>query len=230
MVRQKTLGFLLVFFIFGTLVFGQEPSDPTLIFNKIKSSLNPTTMDQFQHSVKRMGNKKITLEAFISLEADWNKLKKIATQVSDYPKWVFPRINDRGGGEKFFIQFASISALANHPNTLDIDVFLNLPALKIPVRRLFLFEPVPHPDSTVFIMRVTALAVEDSPVKDLSGFAYFFKNPKNPSQIFSYLDVSVVLTHWLVYEALPERLLTRDIGDRLKILMENYQNYENTHP
>ncbi|MFM8313279.1 MAG: hypothetical protein ACKOA8_03255, partial [Deltaproteobacteria bacterium] len=76
MVRQKTLSSLFVFFIFGTLVFGQEPSDPTLIFNKIKSSLNPTTMDQFQHSVKRMGNKKITLEAFISLEADWNKLKK----------------------------------------------------------------------------------------------------------------------------------------------------------
>jgi hypothetical protein len=174
-----------------------------------------------------MGNKKISLEAYISLEADWSQLKSILKNINGYPKWVLPRINERSSGDKFFIQFASITPAPNSTDTLDVDVFLSLPALKIPIRRMFRFELLPQTDDNVLTMQMTALASQDSAVKDLSGYAYFFKNPKNPSQVWVYLDVYVVLTHWLVYESLPERLLTREVGDRLKIIIENYQNYEN---
>lgn len=228
MVHQKAVILSLVFFVFTFTCKAQEIVSSQTIFPKLQSIVKNHSSDYLEHSVKRMGNNTLTMEAFFAVEADWNLAKSISQEVSNYPKWVTPRINDRGGGEKFFIQFSNISASSKHSNSLDIDVFLDLPALKIPIKRIFKFEPINNPDKNVFSIRVSALAAEDSPVKDLSGYSHVFKNPNNPNQLWGYLTVTVVLTHWIVYESLPERLLNREIGERIRILMENYQNYENT--
>jgi|688.fasta_scaffold1250164_1 hypothetical protein len=72
------------------------------------------------------------------------------------------------------------------------------------------------------------IPTQDSAVEDLKGTIHLFRNPKNPNQVWGYFQVSVVLTHWLVYESIPERLLYRETGDRIRIILENYQNFENT--
>ena len=226
--HQKTLTLFLLFFLPSLGVLAQEIVSSSTLFPKVQSALKNHPGDYIEHSVKRMGNKRINLEAFFSAEADWNQAKKISEQIENYPKWVLPRINQRGDGEKFFIQFASISPDKKNKDILDINVYLDLPALKIPINRLFKFESISNSDKNVFTIKITAIASEDSPVKDLSGYAHVFRNPRNPNQVWGYLDVTVVLTHWLVYESLPERLLNREVGERLRILMENYQNYENT--
>lgn len=228
MVNQKTLMPIIALLFLTLNLFGQDFVNPKKILPQLQNKFKNQSVDNIEHIVRRMGNKKISLEAYVSLEADWLQLKSILKHINEYPKWVLPRINERSPGDKFFIQFASITPAQNLIDTLDVEVFLSLPALKIPIRRLFHFELLPQSDDNTLTMRMTALASTDSAVKDLSGYAHFFKNPKNPSQIWVYLDVYVILTHWLVYESLPERLLAREVGDRLRIIIENYQNYENT--
>ncbi len=175
-----------------------------------------------------MGNRKISLEAFISMEADWNILKRISQKVSDFPIWALPNINNRGSGETFYIQITGMKADPFNPNNIDLQLVLALPALKIPIGRTFHFDFPPTEDKNIFSMKITTLQAEDSPVENLSGYFHFFRNPQNPTRIWVYLDISVILTHWLVYESLPERLLSRESGERIRILIENYQSFENT--
>jgi hypothetical protein len=228
MVNQKTLRFFLLFLFLSLRAIASEFQTPQEIFPMLQSILKNQQSDFFQHSVKRKGNKKISLEAFISIEADWKLVPKIAQQISLYPKWVLPRINDKGGGEKFYIQFSNLTADPKDPSNINVDLILSLPGLKIPISRVFHFEYLPGSDPSNFIIKVTALESKDSPVKDLFGSVYLFRAPQNSYRVWAYLDFSVVLNHWLVYESLPERLLNREAGDRIRILMEEYQTYENS--
>jgi hypothetical protein len=225
---QKAVIFLFLTLLSLPAIYARDLPSPDTIFPKVQAVLKDQQTDFFQHTVRRMGNKKITLEAFVSMEAEWSLIKLISKQILEYPKWTFPHINERGDGDKFYIQFTSITNDPNNPNNIDIEITLALPGLKIPIHRSFQFEPVFPKDPNVFAVKATVLESKDSPVQDMFGYVYFFKNPKNPSRVWAYSDISVVLTHWLVYESLPERLLQRETGDRIRILMENYQSFENS--
>jgi hypothetical protein len=225
---QKAVKLFTLILISVSVVYGGDLPSPQSIFPKVKAVLKDQQSDFFQHTVHRMGNKKITLETFVSMEAEWSLIKLISKQVSEYPKWTLPHINEKGGGEKFYIEFTSIVSDPNDSSHIDIELALALPGLKIPIRRSFHFEPVFPKDNDVFAVKATVLESKDSPVQNMFGYVYFFKNPKNPSRVWAYSDISVVLTHWLVYESLPERLLQREAGDRIRILMENYQSFENS--
>jgi hypothetical protein len=133
-----------------------------------------------------VNDKKITLEAFVSMEAEWSLIKLISKQILEYPKWTFPHINERGDGDKFYIQFTSITNDPNDPNNIDIEITLALPGLKIPIHRSFQFEPVFPKDPNVFAVKATVLESKNSPVQDMFGYVYFFKNPKNPSKMKLY--------------------------------------------
>ena len=229
---QKTVNFLAGFLLLFSSIQGASSLVPLITakdtFPKVEAALKNHSSDFFQHTVKRMGNKTIALEAFISFDADWNTLKKITQNIPDYPKWVMPRINERGAGDKFFIRINSIKPDEKKPNQLDIEVALALPGLNIPIQRSFSCQSVPSENPAVITMNVNTLPSKDSQVQDLAGYFHLFKNPKNPNMVWGYFQVSVVLRHWLVYESIPERLLQREAGDRIKIILENYQNFENS--
>jgi len=230
MVHQKTLklALILILGIVSSPLFSDADPSSTEIYRKLESVLKNQPSDYFERHVRRMGNNTISLESFVAVEAEWNLLKRIAKQIPDYPTWALPNINDRGGGEKFYIQIASMKANAANPSRLELDVVLSLPALKIPIQRVFQIDFSESKDKNGFILKLSTVQVGDSPVKDMSGFIMFFKSPKNPNLVWAYLDVSVVLTHWIVYESLPVKLLNSETGDRIRILMESYQRFESS--
>jgi len=228
MVHQKALKIFFLIFFLNLSAKGDEFPSQTEVFRKLETVLKNQTSDHFEKQVKRMGNKKISLESFVSIEADWNLLQKIAKKISNYPIWALPNINEKGGGEKFYIQIAGMTVDPKNPNNLELKVVLALPALKIPIQRVFHFEFPTSPVKNSMIMKISTVDGEDSAVQDMSGFIMFFKSPKNPNLVWAYTNVSVVLTHWLVYESLPERLLNSELGERIRISMENYQRFENT--
>lgn len=228
MVHQKTLIFIFLLLAFQGTIFSEEIPPSSAILKKLEVILKNQPSDHFERTVRRMGNKTISLESFLAMEADWTLLQKIAARVSDYPTWALPNINNRGGGEKFYIQIAGMRTSPKAPQNIELDVNLTLPGLSIPIQRVFRIDFPSRNEKDVFILKVTTVAMGDSAVKDMSGFLMFFKSPKYPNLVWVYADISVVLSHWIVYESLPEKLLNSESGERIRILMENYQRFENT--
>ncbi len=199
------------------------------IFPQVQSKLKNKSSDFLEHEVKRLGNKRISLNAYVSFEADWKLLTTLTQQFSKYPSWILPRINEFAPGEKFYIQIISISPDVKFPNHLEVQLALILPGLNIPITRVFKFEPSLATDNSILSFKITALKSEESQVKDLSGYIHFYKDPNNPFRAWGYVDITVLLNYWLVYEALPEKILNKEAGERVRIIMENYQGFENTN-
>lgn len=218
------MGWLLTFGI----IRGETIPPSADLLPRVKSVLQSQENDYYSYTVRKLGNRKVELEGFVSLDADWNTIQTTAKKVSDYPKWIFPRINFRGKGESFYLLFNSMELVPEAPQDLKVEIALAIPAIKISVKKNFHFEFLPQANPNQWTLTTRIVDPSDSAVESFSGYAHFYRPPHRSGRVWCYLNLSLVFNSWVIYESLPERLLSTEAGERLRILMESYQTLESS--
>jgi len=174
--------------------------------------------------VRRLGNRTLELELTAAIEADFEIVREVFSQVPSYPSWVLEGINDRPSGGKFFFQVLSLEADPKIPSVLHAKFLVDLPLLKHRSRRAFRFDIRSGPQS--FTQAIEALPLEEGLIETAEGVLKIFPAARAPDLVWVYFRGMAVLRSWLLYEALPERILKKETGERLEILLANYRKVE----
>src|SRR5690606_10707895 len=141
----------------------------------------------------------------------------------NYPDWVFNGINDRPEGGKYFTQVRDLTYQSPPPTGLLIaHLAFELPVFKHELKRKFQMHSETHND--VFTLHGKILPLKDSVIPNAEGFMKVF--PVSSNRVWIYTKAWIRLKPWLLYQALPERLLQSETGERLQIILDNYVKEE----
>lgn len=204
---------------------GAPPTADNL--KKAKSVLQSKNGDYNERKITRLGNNTIGMEAFAVVDADWVMLRAIISNFAAYPNWIPKNINDRPGGGKYYVQLKDMRLNSSDPNLLETHLLIHLPALNLDLERKFKLEFEGLTKEDVYTLTAEGIPSAESPVAALSAYIQFFRPSKKDSKVWIYASGTVTLRNWLLYESLPERLLNRESGDRVQILLDNYLTEEN---
>ena len=80
------------------------------------------------------------------------------------------------------------------------------------------------PERSITVYGETLVHPEASIAK-AKGTLKVFRAPQ-PNRLWFYFTGESLFRSWIFYEALPERLLTRESGERVLTVIENYQQEE----
>src|SRR5690606_15532083 len=100
----------------------------------------------------------------------------------------------------------------------------NLPFLKKNRARTFSLAASPSKGGFSIVGETSVNA--KSSVKRARAFMKAYPSEKSPGVIWVMVKAVVEFRNWLVYEALPERVLLREVGDRLQYIVTNYETEE----
>lgn len=205
------------------VVAAAEPdlSDEALL-PKLRQTIG-TEADYFERNIKRVGNRTITLDVVISTDGDYEYAKQILPDYKGWPGWALQRINEKPDGSSYIIQILSLTPMVE-PSKMLTKIFVDLPVFKQSAERGLKFKSEIGPKSST--VSVETLPSEGGFIESLKGIGRVFPAEGRRDRVWFYFQGDVKLSSWLVYEALPEKLLKRETGDRIRRIMENYTREE----
>lgn len=205
---------------FADAVTDFPPSDQ--IFPKIKKTLAGKG-DMATREVQRVGNKTLLMEAFVSTDGNYDMAKKIFTNFELYPKWTLNDINKSAAGKTYKMQFQGMK-WSPSDSMMEILYELNLPVYHYTGSRKYHIEEVKS-EKTLCI-EVSAATLKDAFIESSKGRFYVWKAPGEKDRIWFYFRGYATIGPWIIYEALPERVVMNESGERVQTLLQNYQKEE----
>lgn len=198
-----------------------ELSDEVLL-PKLRQKLG-SEPDYFERNVKRMGHRTITLEVTLSTHGEYALARDILPDIRGWPGWALEKINERPDGTKYLIQVLGLEPMPD-PAMMLAKLFIDIPVFRQKTERALHFKSERGPASAT--VEVETLPSETGLIEVLRGVGRVFPAEGRADRIWFYFQGEVKLRSWLVYEALPERLLKRETGDRIRRIMDNYVREE----
>lgn len=200
---------------------GVPAEDPIL------AKLRPILKNQgdfVQRQVKRIGNLTLSMESFISTEGDLEYARRIFSDPATYPKWALTNINVKTSGGSYFVKIVDLVPDPKDPQQLTGIFFADLPVVKVEMKKVF--RVFSENDKGSITVHLESASDDKSELGRTHGELKIYPAEGEPGRLWMYANTSVVLKHWLLYEALPEKLLNRESGERLQTIVDNYQREE----
>lgn len=179
--------------------------------------------DHVERKVERLGDKTLRLETLISLEADLPRMISIFKDVKSYPDWIIRDINVNAEGDPYRMQVLSFKPNGIE-NQLVLDMNINVPIIRRKITRVAEFSPMDI-DGT-FVLKAEMHPTPEGMVESGLAHMYLVQATDDNSRVWVYIDGSLKLRNWLIYQALPKRLLQREAGERVDIVLRNYMAEE----
>jgi hypothetical protein len=203
--------------------FPDFPSD-----DKIKQTLRSYLKGQgdvTKRSFKRLGNRTIQLESFISLEGDFDLACAIFSDLDHYD-WAMKNINVRPDGTKYLIQILQMSVDSHIPDTLVTFTFaLDMPIFHYKGKRQFKVKVTKTLDSLT--LNADTMGSETGIINRSQAILKIFPAEGARGRLWIYINGRMEIGTWLLYEALPDKLMNgSQTATRFQTLIENYQNEE----
>ncbi len=174
----------------------------------------------FEREVARLGNRTVEVQALVSLPGDIALMKKIAPDFAHWRDWLIKDINTPWSEDdsSYAIQFQD--AIETEPNILTIPYRVNVPFFSR--QRVRAFRMTANTKDTGVSILGEAILSENSPVKFTKGYMKVFPAENSKDTLWILVKALVQFRGWFLYEALPEKILLREMGDRVRRFMENY--------
>lgn len=216
---MKTRSAFLLLFVFCAQTLAVTLPSDAEVYNRVRDKLKGQG-DYVKRDIHKAGNKTIEFETFISLEGDIKLAPEIIGNIADYGKWALNGVNKKPSGGHYFLQFRSLEEKPPHSKILRADVVIVLPIFEKELQRDFKLETSQNGD--VLTLSGEALPNENSPIATAEGFVRIYPAEGMSGRVWIYVKGRAQLRSWILYEAIPERLMFGETGERIMIMLENY--------
>jgi hypothetical protein len=179
--------------------------------------------DYAKRNVRRLGNKTIELEGYVSTEGDFAEVPSILSEIARYPAWAMDNINKSPSGADYHLHVNGLKADAKESlltflYTLKLPVFEHTGQLTV---RL-----TPEKNKDVFTLNIEMPVDEKSIIQKSETTIKIYPAEKDLNRLWIYILGQTAFKSWIIYEGLPERLVSRESGERLQIIVANYLKEE----
>jgi len=197
---------------------------PESAYHIVNSELSTKRGDYFKRTVKRVGNQTIEMEGVAAINGKLDTFYHIAKDVPAYRTWALPNINQRPAGGQYLVKILDLKPVPKKNNQLIADFGINLPGIRRKISRGFsIFTERGKNDVTVTCESTQA---RDSILSSLTGYIIAFPAPKQKERLWVYFKGRTKLESWLLYQAIPEKLLAHESSDRIQTVLDNFGNEE----
>lgn len=200
---------------------------PQQAFSILEKNLSLKKGDYFKRTIKRAGNQTIELEGFASINGTLEAFYHIAQDVPSYRKWVLPGLNQKPQGGNYLLQILDLKASPSNPRLLTAVFGLSFPGIKQTLHKTFLITP--EKNSNHVTVSCQNMESKDLLLNSLVGFISAFPDPKNKERLWVYFKGLAQLRSWILYQALPEKLLVRESSERIQTVLDNFSSEEVQH-
>lgn len=217
--------FIFLLFI-PSFLFADLPKEPTdeEALAKLTKVLSKQVPPYSERHIQRVGNKTILFEAYIAVEADAKLTATILSDFKNIPNWALININNKPGGGTYYVKVQEIKPDPKDSSLLNGFFKIDVPVFKSVLHGVFKLSS--EEKASVFNFRGKMIPDTNSVLDSADAVLKSFPTPKKSPFRWIYVYSTVVLRNWLLYEAFPERLLKRESGERIQIVLDNYQNEE----
>lgn len=188
------------------------------VLSILDRELSTKTGDYFKRTVRRAGNQTIELEGFASLSGTIDNYYRVVKDVPGYRKWILAGVNQKPSGGDYLLQVLDLKPTPNF-NVLQAEFGLHFPGIKQRVYRSF--KVLPERSSESVVVTCESLEANDLLLKSMTGFVSAFSDPKNKERLWVYFKGFARLRSWLLYQALPDKLLVRESSERIRTVLDN---------
>ncbi len=218
---SRALPCLILFFV-TTLAHGLSVPSDAEIQKKLAARLKGKD-DYSERNARRVGNRTIEVEGFISLDGELELTKEILAEPKEYARWLLPNINTRPSGGEYLVKIMGMELAPESTNVLITKLSFDLPLFK---KEIDCHVKVgSERKGNRVVLNATIDTLQGTYIEHFQAVLQFFQREKGKLWVYALGEVR--FKHWLVYEALPDRLLNRETGERLQIAIDNYLNEEN---
>ncbi|MCB0417260.1 MAG: hypothetical protein H6617_09380 [Bdellovibrionaceae bacterium] len=194
-----------------------SPED-SAIFSRLEKQLKGQH-DVIRRTVTRKGDKTIELEGFISTELNLELAKPLLTNFARYQSWALRDINKKPDGGEYMLKLLSVLPLPSDDNVLQLRYLLDVPLFSsIGVQP---FRMSSAQKDGYLELKAEAVTSKKSLIDWAVGTAKIFPAPGERHRVWVYTLGRMRLHPWLMYEALPDRLLNRLVANRIKTFLDN---------
>lgn len=197
-------------------------------YASLQRELSLKNGDYFKRVVRRAGNNTIDLEGYASLNGTLNNFYEIAKDVPSYRKWALNGINQKPGGGRYLVQILDLKPHPQRTNVLEAIFGLNFPGIQAKVEKDFLIHV--GKDARSVTVACESLKAQDLILSSLQGFITAFEAPKQKERLWVFFKGRALLRSWLLYQALPEKLLTTESSERIQTVLDNFTGEEIKKP
>lgn len=220
--KQSRCIFLALLLI-ARLASAAGPTDEEILA-KLKLKLGDKA-EYTERNLRRIGNRTLELEVFVAGEGSYETATQVFSDWSHFADWALKNINRRADGGTYYMKINGLSVSATDNSVLEINSFLDLPMIKKEVKQKFRMK-TEKPTKGVFTLSGEVILDEKSLLDTAGGYLKIFPVEGKSTRLWVYIRGEAKLKSWVIYEALPERLLTRESGERIQIVMDNYLTEE----
>ena len=216
---------LLFLLLLSPVCFGDDqlavPSDEVTL-KEMREVLHGKT-DFVDRKAKRLGNKVLQVDCYLSIAGYFDTFKKVTSNLTGWRDWALIDINlPQPGQSDYILQLHDL--LENTPKIMTSVFSFNIPFFKNHRSRSF-NTTTTLGDKSLLVVGET-MPAEKSAVKRAKAFMKAFAGDGQSPTIWVNVKAMVEFNSWFFYEALPEKVLLREVGDRLTYLAQNYQREE----
>lgn len=177
-----------------------------------------------ERSIKRIGNKTILFDSFVSMEADTKLFPAILNDIQNYSQWALKNINTRPNGGNYYIKVLDLKPEPGNTHALRNFISVDLPLFKHNLQALVKIYPEETPN--VYTVKMEMAPDERSILVGAKAIMKAFPAENRQNYKWIFVRAQVLLRHWLLYEALPDKLLKKESGERVQIVLDNYADEE----
>lgn len=197
---------------------------PQTAYQIVNTELSSKRGDYFKRTVKRVGNQTIEMEGVASINGRLENFYEIAKNVPAYRTWALPNINQRPAGGQYLVKILDLKPVPQKTNQLIAEFGINLPGIQRKISRGFsIFTEKGTNDVTV---TCESNQDKDSILSSLTGYIIAFPAPKQRERLWVYFKGRTQLESWLLYQAIPEKLLAHESSDRIQTVLDNFGSEE----
>lgn len=207
---------------FTATATAEVPAKYQEIFNKLKAVRVEHPCDKPIRKVERLGDNTISLESFVCMDADFAMFKKIAGDIDHYDAWLLNKMNEKPDGGTYFIKFTSLQATPEP--SIKLGYKIDIPFFK--KEKVKTFKVRTESEKGIFILSGEGVQDPESYMHFARSTMYAFPAPGQPHEVWVYVEGKTKLKNSLLYQAMPEKMLRTEAGDRVGKILENYQARE----
>jgi len=215
---------------FLLITFSAVAETPDPVFEELKKELKGQRDTVIRKVRRTQSDQTLHLECFITSDGDLKMLSEIARDISKYKTWALENINTKADGSKYLVQFMDMVWKA--PKSLQVFFSLEIPS-PIPNTPLFkqsgnrTFDLTFADSKESFHMIGSSLYHEDDPyLGEIQAELKAYREPKTKDRVWAYFKASAKIKWKIIFEAFPEKILSREGGDRVQKFVHNYVKEE----
>jgi len=221
-------GFLCGFISGHAFALPEWVTPPGQSFLIAQGKLQKKKGDYFKRTVKRAGNQQIELEGVASISGNLDHFYQIAQDTPHYRNWALSQINTRPNGKSYLIKILDLRPSSHSKEILTAVFGLEFPFMKTKIEKDFRIQS--EKDSRSSTVYCQNLNPPDTILSSLRGFITAFNHPKEANRLWVYFKGNTQLTHWLLYQAIPERVLAGESSERIYTVLDNFSSEEVKYP